>query len=96
VAYETLQAATKSVTEVLNPVIKQFAEAEKLARQIAMMAQQKGLIDPATQATLTREQIKKIWDVISKDPDLSSSAFLLKAAVGLRDALILFDRVLVP
>ena len=93
--YEILLTATKTVKEVFEPILQHFIDNQERARAIVELARLKGLIDPALQATLNREQIKVIWETISKNPEFSSLFINLNVAVGQRDAFILFDRAVV-
>lgn len=94
VAAESLRKAEEVASDAIRGYAAQIAEAEKLARQLVALSEQKGIIEKFSCANNHTVMLTGIWSAMSGDPDLVGGTTALKGLVGFRDALILVDRML--
>src|SRR5258706_9307614 len=85
VAADVLRRADELIVSATNNAAAQFAEAERLVRQMLPVALRKGLI--ASSATAS-------WSSMEADPDLGAIATHVIGLAGRNDALVLLGRAL--
>ena len=83
-----------AVSQAIQADIAQLDEAERLARQIAVVAQSKGLFSSKLTDSNHSQMLQMTWKLIEADLDLASVATHLKGLVGTYDVLILLDRAM--
>ncbi len=93
-AADVLRKAEELVANAIRGDAAQFAEGERLARQLVTVAQRKGLVPAASRADRHAEMLNAIWRALIADPDLGPATTHLAGLVGTYDALILLDRML--
>jgi hypothetical protein len=91
-AAEALQQAAQSLSEALRAPVSQFADAERLARQLLVAAAARGLL----QGIASREGsgIHGLLSAMRIDPELGPPSTALIGLIGFADAHILLDRAL--
>lgn len=90
-----LQRATDALSEALQPRLAQLEEAERVARQIAAVAEVKGHVTAcATAGPGHANRLACIERRIAADPDTLSAHTHLVGLVGKLDASALLDRAL--
>lgn len=93
-AIDLLYKVETAVSQAIQADMAQLDEAERLARQIAVVAQSKGLFSSKLADYNHSQMLQLAWKLIEADPDLASVATHLKGLVGAYDVLILLDRAL--
>jgi hypothetical protein len=93
-AADLLKKADKIITESIIGDIAKFAEGEKLARQLVVLAERKGLLAIKSESVAHTEMLRSIWNSIDADPELGSAATHLLSIAGINDVMILLDRAL--
>jgi len=91
-ATEALRKAGALVADSIRGSEAQFAEAERLVRQLVVVAERKGLL-AATPGTPT-QQLVTLWNAIRNDAELGAIATHVAGLAGPESALILLDRAL--
>ena len=93
-AAEVLQRATDALSAELAPDGARVEEAARLARQLAVAAQAKGLVGPVPTAAEHVDTVGAIWERLVTEPDIAGGAVHLLSLVGPNDAVIVLDRAL--
>jgi hypothetical protein len=93
-AAEVLRKAESLVSDGIRGALAHYADGEKLARQIVMLAQSKGLVAQAAAVAGHSNMLTVLWSIMMAEPELGPAATHLAGLVGLSDALILLDRML--
>lgn len=93
-AADILRTAEGRIAEAIQASAAQIAEAERLTRQLVMVAQRRGLVPPESGAGNLSERLQDIWQRMSVDPELAGATAHVSGLVGSQDALILLDRAL--
>lgn len=93
-AAEVLRKADEIVSNAIRTAAEQFAEGERLARQMMALAQHKGLLAAGATFGSPAARARALWDAMRSDPDLGPGTTHLAGLVGVYDALILLDRLL--
>jgi len=85
IAADVLRRADEQMVNAISNAAAQFAEADRLIRQLLPVAIKKGLIGSSATAS---------WSSIENDPDLGAIATHVIGLVGRGDALVLLGRAL--
>jgi hypothetical protein len=93
-AADLLKKADKIIIESIKGDITKFAEGEKLARQLVVLAERKGLLAIKSKSVGHTDMLRMIWQSINADPELGSAAAHLLSIAGINDVMILLDRAL--
>jgi hypothetical protein len=93
-AADVLRKAEELLSNAIRVDAAQLAEGERLTRQIVTVAQRKGLILVTPTVDEHSEMLKAIWRAMIVDPELGPATTHLAGLVGVHDALILLDRML--
>lgn len=93
-------AALERANEVLHGVISPreatFRDAERIARQLAVVAEAKGFVRACRDAGGHQDFLRALQQRIASDADLASAHAHLLAIVGRNDLLVFLDRALGP
>ncbi len=89
-ASEALRKAGTLVADSIRGSEIQFAEAERLVRQLVALAERKGFLAATSGASTQR--LVTLWNVIRNDPELGAVATHVSGLAGPDSALILLDR----
>lgn len=90
-ASHVLDAAVRLLSDAIRSPIAQMTDAERLARHLVVAGQRKGLI--VRSGALGMDAIRTSWLACSQDPELAAWTVQLEGALGFRDALTVFSRV---
>jgi hypothetical protein len=85
VAADVLRRADEQMVNATTTAVAQFAEADRLVRQMLPAAMRKGLIGSSAAAS---------WSSMENDPDLGAIATHIVGLAGRNDALVLLGRAL--
>jgi hypothetical protein len=69
-------------------------EASRLARQLAVAAQTKGIVGRPPEPSAHAEELGVIWGRVLAEPDIGGGAVHLLSLVGPNDAVVVLDRAL--
>jgi hypothetical protein len=94
VSAEILRKAEELIRYFLQINMQRIEEAERLARQIAIIVQRKNLLATIPQPLTHTQKLQILWNTISSDSDLSTAALHLEVLLGKNDAMIIIDRQL--
>lgn len=95
VAVETLKKANELITSLIKGSLTQINEAERYIRQIAPLAERKGLFNSPEGSVIHRSiYLKETWQRLMADPDLGNICLHIKGLVSSQDILILLDRAM--
>lgn len=94
VAMDVLRQAEEVLTGILKGPAAQFAEGERVARQLVVVAWRKGLTK-TTQNLEHTAYLQWLWQALMNDPDLQAGTMHLQGLVEYCNALVLLDRALV-
>lgn len=89
-----LQRCNHLLHDLIAERLASHQEAERLARQILVVAKAKGILQSCTQAAGQQAFLQCLQDQVSADRDLINLYNHFVAMVGKYDALIFFDRML--
>lgn len=94
-AVETLKKANEQISSLLNGSLVQINEAERYIRQIAPLAERKGLLNPSEGSPRDRTSyLQETWQRLLADPDLANVCLHIKGLISSQDILILLDRAI--
>jgi len=93
-AADVLRKAEEVISNAIRADVAQLAEGERLARQIASLAQRKRLIVSAQIVNKHTETLNAYWNAMIADQELGPPTTHLAGLVGVHNALILIDRML--
>ena len=93
VAY-VLQQTGDLISSFIQKDNERVAEAERLVRQLVVLAKAKGLIQELSSGDNFTDMLKAIWQTMSADPELSPGTVNVEGLIGPYDALILLDRTI--
>lgn len=94
VAAEVIGKAADLLAARIGADEERLAEADRLARQLTVAAQVKGLVNSHPAVGDHAAAVSSIWSAVVADPELSGGAVHLLSLVGPSDALIVMDRAL--
>ena len=83
------------VSSVIQKDHERVAEAERLTRQLVVLAKAKGLIQELSSGDNFTDMVKAIWRTLSADPELSPGTANVEGLIGPHDALITLDRTII-
>jgi len=95
-AAEALRSANELVVNAIREDAARIAEAQRLCRQVIAMAKSKRLVPPASSGLDHTTYLKRVWQAISADPDVSPGATRLEGLLWFYDVLVLLDRTVTP
>jgi hypothetical protein len=93
-AAAVLEEATVTVSEQLRADEDRFEEADRIARQLTVAAQMKGIVGGRPKPPEWEPAVRAVWSAIAADPDLSAGAAHLLSLVGTHDAVVVMDRAI--
>ncbi len=94
VAAEVLQEAADTVASEIAADDARIDEADQLARQLAVAAQMKGMLNGPPPPTDHADAIQAIWKTILSEPEIGAGAVHLQSLVGPHDAVVVIDRAI--
>lgn len=94
VAAEVVGEAADLLASRIGADEERLDEADRLARQLTVAAQVKGMVNGHPSADDHAGAVSSIWSAVVADPELSGGAVHLLSLVGPSDALIVMDRAL--
>jgi hypothetical protein len=94
-AADALRSANDLVANAIREDAARIAEAERLCRQIVVLASSKKLIPVIMGGLDHTAYLKTVWQAISADPDVAPGATRLEGLVWFYDVLVVLDRTMV-
>lgn len=94
VAAEVLQEAADTLATKIAEDDARIDEAERLARQLIVAANLKGMINGPPPSADHADAIQAIWKAILSEPEIGAGAVHLLSLVGSNDAAIVLDRTI--
>lgn len=94
VAADVIGVAADLLATQIGADEERLEEADRLARQLTVAAQLKGLVNGRPPAEDHTAAVSAIWSSVVADPELSGGAVHLLSLVGPSDAVIVMDRAL--
>lgn len=94
VAADVVGRAAELLAGQIGADEERIGEADRLARQLTVAAQVKGMVNGHPAASDHAAAVASIWGAVVADPELSGGAVHLLSLVGPSDALIVMDRAL--
>lgn len=94
VAAEVLKDAVDTVTAELESDDGRIDEADRLARQLVVAAQLKGMVNGAPAVADRADAIQALWAAVLAEPEIGAGAVHLLSLVGPNDAVIVLDRAI--
>ncbi len=94
VAADVIGGAAGLLATQIGADEQRFDEADRLARQLTVAAQVKGMVNGHPTTGDHAGAVSSIWSAIVADPELGGGAVHLLSLVGPSDALIVMDRAL--
>lgn len=89
-----LQEAADSLAAEIDSDSARIDEAERLARQLVVAAQLKGMINGPPPAAEHADTIQALWAAILSEPKIGGGAVHLLSLVGPSDSTIVLDRAM--
>ena len=94
VAAEVLQNAADTLAAELEADRVRIDEADRLARQLAVAAQVKGLVNGPPPRAEHADAIQGLWATVLSEPEIGAGAVHLLSLVGPNDAVVVLDRAI--
>ena len=94
VAAGVLQNAADTLAAELEADRSRIDEADRLARQLAVAAQVKGLVNGPPSRAEHADAIQALWAAVLSEPEIGPGAVHLLSLVGPNDAVIVLDRAI--
>lgn len=94
VAAEVLQEAADSLAAEIESDRARIEEADRLARQLVVAAQVKGMVNGPPPAAEHADTIQALWTAILSEPEIGGGAVHLLSLVGPSDSTIVLDRAI--
>lgn len=94
VAAGVIGEAADLLASVIGADEERLDEADRLARQLTVAAQVKGMVNGRPSQADHAAAVSSIWSAVVADPELGGGAVHLLSLVGPSDALIVMDRAL--
>lgn len=94
VAAQVIGEAAELLATQIGPDEERLDEADRLARQLTVAAQVKGMVNGRPSPGDHAGAVSSIWSAVVADPELGGGAVHLLSLVGTSDALIVMDRAL--
>ena len=96
VALHALQRAADIAAALVADNEQRFAEAERVARQIVAAVRSRSLVPIRDPRVTNTQYLREFRRSLAANPELESAVVHLEGLVGPHDALVFFDRALVP
>jgi len=90
----SLRQSSSLVSDFLQREVDRVSDAERMMRQLLMLAKAKGLIQQIPNGSDHTEVLKYIWHTLSDDPEIAPGTINVEGLVGPHDALIILDRII--
>jgi hypothetical protein len=94
VAAEVLQEAADTLAAEIAADDARIDEANRIARQLAIAAQLKGMVNGPPPAADHADALQAIWRSLLSEPEIGAGAVHLLSLVGPNDAVIVLDRAI--
>lgn len=93
-AVEALKMANEMINGIIKGPLTQINEAERLIRQIAPIAERKGLFNHPELRHDHSTCLQESWKGLLDDPELAGICLHIKGLVSAQDILMLLDRII--